>query len=175
MLLKFHNRGSLTAAWQFHFPAILICNEAYFTYKVRNYFFNRGLYHNRYLCIVRDDHNSGRRLDNRRTICDTYRGDKKTQFCRKIGDIILKDTKRGLKKQVHKECPRPQKKMAATCIGSLWFIQSVTWSLNTTRENMVQTTKGPCQWLVHYITLTLDTIHLIYTMFRWLYLLLFSG
>ena len=53
-------------------------------------------------------------------------------------------------------------------------IQSVTWSLNTTRENLVQTMQTLCQWLIHYITLTLDTIHFIYTMLRWLCLLLFS-
>jgi hypothetical protein len=53
-------------------------------------------------------------------------------------------------------------------------MQSVTWSLNTTRENLLQIMQSLCQWLIYYITITSDTIHLIYTMFRWLYLLLFS-
>lgn len=64
--------------------------------------------------------------------------------------------------------------MAVTCIENLW-LYNPSRDISTPREILVQTTQSLCQWLIHYITLTLDTVHLIYTMLRWLHLLLFSN
>ena len=69
--------------------------------------------------------------------CDTIMGRNAsvqiTEFCRKVGEIILKYIKTRIETQVHKEHPRPQQ-MAVTRTGNLW-LHNPSCDLNTTREN----------------------------------------